>query len=642
MPSRLSQNPIRSAGTWSAELKTDDMPADDRKSVMTLQLADDGKVTGIVDSHIGKREIVDGKFNSATGELTFHIVENDGKINVTATVKDGKMSGTVTIGGNNIPFEATRTDTDASKDEKKKEEPVKIEFDGIARRAWQLPVKQGNFTGLMVNDKDQLIYGTRPARGSDTEPAIKLIDLSADKIEEKTVVTGAGNFGYSHDRKKLLVLRGDDAFIIDASENQKLDQPLDKKGMDVMVSPREEWKQIFWEAWRLERDFFYDPNMQGVDWKAVGDHYAKMLDDCVSRSDLAFLIREMIAELNVGHAYYRPGNEDDTPKGDVGLLGCRFEIDGDRYKIAELYAGADWDSDARNPLAAAGVKQGQYLLQVNGMDLKTSENPYALFQDTVDQTVNLTISDDATVDDKDQRLVIKPMADDSNLRFRGWIERNRKYIDEKTGGKVGYVYVVNTGVPGQNDLVRQFYGQLNKDALIIDDRWNGGGQIPTRFIELLNRPVTNFWARRDGRDWPWPPDAHFGPKCMLTNGMAGSGGDMFPALFRQSKLGKLIGTRTWGGLVGISGSPRLVDGSAVTVPSFAYYELNGTWGIEGYGVEPDIKVVDDPAKMTDGGDPQLDSAIEHMLSELETSAFTPPKRPAYPDRSKMGIAPEDK
>jgi tricorn protease len=350
----------------------------------------------------------------------------------------------------------------------------------------------------------------------------------------------------------------------------------------------------------------------------------------------------MIAELNVGHAYYRPGNEDDTPKGNVGLLGCRFEIDGERYKIAELYAGADWDSDARNPLATAGVKQGQYLLQVNGMDLKTSENPYAIFQDTADQTVNLIISDDATVDDKDLRLVIKPLADDSNLRFRGWIERNRKYIDEKTGGKVGYVYVINTGVPGQNDLVRQFYGQLNKDALVIDDRWNGGGQIPTRFVELLNRPVTNFWARRDGRDWVWPPDAHFGPKCMLTNGMAGSGGDMFPALFRQSRLGKLIGTRTWGGLVGISGSPSLVDGSAVTVPSFAYYELDGTWGIEGYGVDPDIKVVDDPAKMVDGGDPQLDAAIEHMLGELETSAFKPPKRPAYPDRSKMGIAPEDK
>jgi tricorn protease len=222
------------------------------------------------------------------------------------------------------------------------------------------------------------------------------------------------------------------------------------------------------------------------------------------------------------------------------------------------------------------------------------------------------------------------------------IERNRKYVDEKSDGQIGYVYVVNTGVPGQNDLVRQYYAQLNKKALIIDDRWNGGGQIPTRFIELLNRPVTNFWARRDGRDWTWPPDAHHGPKCMLINGMAGSGGDMFPALFRQAGLGKLIGMRTWGGLVGISGNPGLIDGASVTAPTFAYYELDGTWGIEGHGVDPDIRVVDNPEEMTDGQDPQLDAAIEHMLSELETKTFVKPPRPSYPDRSDFGLAPKDR
>ncbi len=202
--------------------------------------------------------------------------------------------------------------------------------------------------------------------------------------------------------------------------------------------------------------------------------------------------------------------------------------------------------------------------------------------------------------------------------------------------------MVNTGVPGQNDLFRQYYAQIAKDALIIDDRWNGGGQIPTRFIELLNRPVTNYWAKRDGRDWTWPPDAHHGPKCMLINGMAGSGGDMFPALFKQAGLGKLIGRRTWGGLVGISGNPGMIDGSGVTAPTFAFYEKDGTWGIEGHGVDPDIDVIDDPAKMVEGGDPQLDAAIEHMLSELKTNPYTPPKRPAYPDRSKFGLDPADK
>jgi tricorn protease len=257
--------------------------------------------------------------------------------------------------------------------------------------------------------------------------------------------------------------------------------------------------------------------------------------------------------------------------------------------------------------------------------------------------VTLTVSQNAELgDDDDRQVSLTAMADDAELRFRGEIERKRKYVDEKSAGKIGYIYVVNTGVPGQNDLVRQYYAQLNKQALIVDDRWNGGGQIPTRFIELLNRPVTNYWAVRDGRDWTWPPDAHHGPKCMLINGMAGSGGDMFPALFKQAGLGKLIGMRTWGGLVGISGNPGLIDGATVTAPTFAYYELDGTWGIEGHGVDPDIPVIDDPEKMVGGKDPQLDAAIAHLEQELNTKAYKQPARPAYPDRSKAGIQSADK
>ena len=200
----------------------------------------------------------------------------------------------------------------------------------------------------------------------------------------------------------------------------------------------------------------------------------------------------------------------------------------------------------------------------------------------------------------------------------------------------------NTGRNGQNDLVRQFFGQLDKDALIVDERWNGGGQIPTRFIELLNRSNTNYWARRHGNDWPWPPDSHQGPKCMLINGLAGSGGDCFPYYFRQAGIGKLIGMRTWGGLVGISGNPGLIDGGGVTAPTFAFYENDGTWGIEGHGVDPDIEVIDDPALMIDGGDPQLDKAIEHMLAELRRNPHVAPKRPSYPDRSGMGVTDADK
>ena len=538
-------------------------------------------------------------------------------------------------------------DDDGDKDESEEEEdkketkPVEIDFVNAEKRAFQIPVGSGNFGELVVNAENQLIFAKMPAAGSDAKPEIKLFDFSDDKKEAKTVVSGAGNFGISADGKKLMVAAESKFYIIDAAADQKLEDPVSTSGMTVVVDPRAEWKQIFWDAWRLERDFFYDPNMHGVDWDAVGKQYEKMLADCVSRSDVTFVIGEMISELNVGHAYYRVP---DTTGGssDVGLLGCQFEPDGNAYKLAKLYEGGAWDVDARNSLAAAGVKEGQYLLAINDQPLSTKENPFRALQGTKGQTVVITISDDKTLDEEDQRVVIKPLGDESNLRFRGWIEAKRKYVEEKTDGRVGYIYVVNTGIPGQNDLVRQFYAQLNKEALIIDDRWNGGGQIPTRFIELMNRPVTNYWARRDGRDWTWPPDSHQGPKCMLINGMAGSGGDMFPALFKQAGLGKLIGMRTWGGLVGISGGPSLIDGTAVTIPSFAYYETDGTWGIEGHGVDPDIKVVDDPAKMVDGGDPQLDAAIEQMRQELEKGAFQPPKRPAYPDRSKFGIAPEDK
>ncbi|MCH2162573.1 MAG: S41 family peptidase, partial [Phycisphaerales bacterium] len=242
-----------------------------------------------------------------------------------------------------------------------------------------------------------------------------------------------------------------------------------------------------------------------------------------------------------------------------------------------------------------------------------------------------------------RKVVVKTLNNESNLRYRHWIEGRRRHVEESTDGKVGYIYVPNTGRDGQSDLVRQFYGQAHKPALIVDERWNGGGQIPTRFIELMNRPVTNYWARRDSKDWKWPPDSHQGPKAMLINGRAGSGGDMFPWLFKHNNLGPVIGTRTWGGLVGISGNPTLIDGGYTAVPTFGFYETDGTWGIEGHGVDPDIEVVDDPALMRDGGDPQLDKAIEVMLEALANGeGYEPPARPDSPDRSGMGITEEDK
>ena len=326
------------------------------------------------------------------------------------------------------------------------------------------------------------------------------------------------------------------------------------------------------------------------------------------------------------------------------MLGCDYELDRGAYRIAKVYEGGVWDADARGPLSQPGVDvgEGDYLLSVNGVPLDTAKDPWAAFQGLAGRTVTLTVSEKPSIDDDARLVVLDLLGSEGDLRYRAWVEDRRAYVEEKTGGRVGYIYVPDTGVRGQNELIRQFYGQLSRDALIIDERWNGGGQIPTRFIELLNRPIANYWTIRD-TDEPglWPGYAHHGPKCMLINESAGSGGDYFPYWFRGAGLGKLIGTRTWGGLVGMSGNPGLIDGGYTSVPRFAFYDLDGTWGIEGHGVDPDIEVVADPALMVDGGDPQLDAAIELMLEEIRTNPFVPKPRPEYPDRSGMGVPESD-
>lgn len=648
------------SGNWTISIESNLIPANAANTSIQLQLSGT-TVTGTIQTPDGALEIQNGSFDPASGTLRFSVMSPAGEAVIEGTVKDNAFSGTVKISniGLTAPISGQRqvaddddddaeekeeASDDESKDDGKKEEtkaePFTIDFENADMRVLPLPLQAGSFGSMGVNDKNQLIY---VRRGQDGPPAIKLFDINADEPKEDTVVAGAGAFDVTADGKKLLVMQGRSAFIIGASAGQSLKDKISTNGMRRSIEPRTEWKQVFTDAWRVQRDFFYDPTMHGVDWDAVRRRYEKLLKDATSRDDVGYIIGEMISELNVGHAYYRGIPDGPSgPSANVGLLGCRFEAVDGSYKIAEIYQGGPWDTDARNPLSMAGVKEGEFILEVDGRPLTADQNAYAAFEGMAGSLVSLTISEDAKLDDEDRRVAIQLIGDDSELRFRDWIEHNRRYVEEKSDGKIGYIYVVNTGVPGQNDLFRQFYAQAGKAALIIDDRWNGGGQIPTRFIELLNRPAVNMWARRDGRDWIWPPDSHQGPKCMLINGLAGSGGDMFPALFRQVGLGKLIGRRTWGGLVGITGGPSMIDGASVTAPSFAYYELDGTWGIEGHGVDPDIEVIDDPALMVEGGDPQLDAAVEHLKQELETKAFQPPARPAYPNRAAMGLPDEDR
>ena len=568
--------------------------------------------------------------------------------------KDKKSEDKDKDKGDKKDDEAAKEEEKEQKKEEKKPEPVKIDLEGFENRAVLLPVKRGRFGPLAINDEGKLVYMRSPSRGegADEGPgprsSVHILDLKEEKEDkkEKSVVSGVSWFTMSSDGKKLLVVANEGRMaIVDAKPDQKLEDFVSTAGMEVELDPRAEWRQIFREAWRIQRDFFYDPNMHGVDWESVRRQYEPMLEDCASREDLSYVIREMISELNVGHAYYFGGDVERAPSVSVGMPGCDFKLENGAYQITRILEAGPWDVDGRGPLSQPGVDVhvGDYLLAVNGVPVDTKKDPWAAFAGLANRTVVLTVSEEPKVTDKARYVLVKLGDSEYALRFRAWIEKNRRYVSDKTNGRVGYIYVPDTSIRGQNELVRQFYGQLAKDALIVDERWNGGGQVPTRFVELLNRPIANYWALRDrDADFPWPPDAHHGPKCMLINGLAGSGGDYFPFWFRAAGVGKLIGTRTWGGLVGISGNPPLIDGGYTSAPTFAFFEKDGTWGIEGHGVEPDIEVIDDPAVMVGGKDPQLDAAIDHMLDEIRRDPYKPPKRPKYPDRSGMGLKETDK
>jgi tricorn protease len=314
------------------------------------------------------------------------------------------------------------------------------------------------------------------------------------------------------------------------------------------------------------------------------------------------------------------------------MLGADFELANGAFRITRIIRGGTWDADVRSPLIEPGanVKEGDYVLAVNGVPLDTTKDIYASFDGLGGKTVLLAVNDKPTSAGARQVLVTC-LADETELRFRAWVEERRRRVDEATGGKVGYIYVQSTGRDAQNELVRQFVAQRTKNGLIVDERFNSGGQIPDRFIELLNRPTLSYWAVRDAPSVAWPPVAHRGPKVMLINGWSGSGGDAFPFYFREAGLGPLIGTRTWGGLIGNSGTPGLVDGGGVTVPSFRMFDPKGKWFAEGHGVDPDIAVPEDPSQLAKGTDPQLERAIEEVMRNVRAMTADP-KHPDYEKR----------
>lgn len=573
---------------------------------------------GDVASPLAARNDVEGSKDKADEKTA-----KDGAAPVKAAEPAAKAGAAAVKAGE--PEKGGSAKEEAKKDESPK--PVAIDLDGFEARAVVLPFKPGNYADLCAA-KGKIIVRRLPRTGSaDEKQPVVFFDLA--EREEKTILEDASSLTLSADGNKLLAGQKKTFAIVDVKPGQKLDKPMRIAEMESVVDPRAEWAQMFTDAYRFERDFFYDPAMHGVDWPALRDRYAKVLEGAVTRWDVNFVLGEFIAELNASHTYRGGGDEEQAPERGAGLLGVDWELAGGAYRIKRIIRGEAWDADVRAPIAEPGlnVKEGDYVLAVNGVPIDPAKDPWAAFQGLANMTVTLTVNAKPATENARQ-VVVKTVGDETDLRFRAWIEERRRRVDEATGGRIGYIYVQSTGVDAQSDLVRQFMAQWRKDGLIIDERFNSGGQIPDRFIELLNRPMLAYWAVRFGEDWQWPPIAHRGPKVMLINGWSGSGGDAFPFYFREAGLGPLIGQRTWGGLIGISGSPSLADGGNLTVPTFRMYDVRGKWFAEGHGVDPDIPVGDDPAQLAKGTDAQLERAIAEVQRLAKEKPPAPPARPA--------------
>jgi tricorn protease len=511
---------------------------------------------------------------------------------------------------------------------------TKIDITGFENRVEMLDIAAGNLNDLSAIE-GKLLFTRFPNSGSTESSSPSLDYYDFEEREVKTVISKVSNYDVSSDGKKLLVRQEQKLAVIDIKADQEIDKTVPTESMIMNVVPKEEWKQIFNDVWRLERDYFYDPGMHGVDWKAMKSRYGQLIKQSNSRNDVNIIIGDLIAELNASHTYTGGGDRILAENLNVGYLGADFTVKNGKYRIKKIISGAPWDVEVRSPLVKPGVdiKEGDYVLAVNGHPIDSSKPISAMFQGLGNATVQLTINSTSSSKDA-KKVIVKLMGSETRLRHLSWIEANRQRVNEATNGKIGYVYVRSTGYDGQNELVRQFYAQMNKEGLIIDERFNSGGQIPDRFIELLDREPLAFWAVRDGEDWAWPPAGNFGPKVMLINGFSGSGGDAFPDYFKKRGIGPLIGTRTWGGLIGITGAPNLIDNGRITMPTFRMYDPNGEWFKEGHGVEADIEVLEDFQKLANGTDVQLEAGIEEVLKLLNSNNnFKVPSRPSYEKRN---------
>jgi len=515
---------------------------------------------------------------------------------------------------------------------------INIDFDGLDQRILTVPVGNGYFGDLQPGDEGELYYLRADAAGFGAGGEPSLRRYSFGKREEETLLEGANAFVLSLDKKKLLVRAGPNWHIAPAGKVNPGDTRISTGDLQVRVDPRDEWRQMLREAWRIQRDFFYDPGMHGADWDAVWTKYEAFLPDLATRGDLRRVIQWMLSELAVGHSGGGGGDDiRDAENVPGGLLGANFRAENGRYRIEKIYGGLNFNPDLRSPLTepGVGVQEGEFLLAVNGTEVRAPGNLFRHFENTSGKAVEITVGPNA--DGTGSRAVtVVPIGNEYGLRNRDWVEGNIRKVHEATDGRVAYVWVPNTSVAGWQYFKRYFYPQAHLDGIIVDERFNGGGSLADYVVDILRRPYMAHWTTRYGQDIRTPIAFMPGPKAMLIDENAGSGGDFLPWLFRQNDLGPLIGRRTWGGLVGVLGFPVLMDGGGVTAPNLGFWTEEEGFGIENVGVPPDIEVEQWPAEVIAGGDPQLERAIQEILRMLEENPPERPQRPPLPIRVRRG------
>lgn len=506
---------------------------------------------------------------------------------------------------------------------------VDIDFDGIQQRILALPLPPADYTALQAGKAGEIfLLQTSPKTHQSA-----LLKFSLTTRQPTPLMSGIEEANVSFDGEKFLYHQGDTWGIAPTAAPAKAGQgALKMNAMQVWVVPREEWNQMYREVWRIERDYFYASNFDGLNVDAAEKEYARFLPGIKSREDLNYLFKEMLGKLSTGHTFIGGGDIPKTTPISVGMLGADYEIANDRYRFKIVYAGENWNPGLRSPLTEPGinVRAGEYLLAVNGRELHATDNIYSFFLNTAGQQVVLKVGPNP--DGSGARdVTVVPIPNEVALRGRNWIFDNLRKVDELSGGKIAYVYLPDTTIGGFTSFNRYFFAQVGKQGVIVDDRFNSGGQAADYIIQYLQRTLWNYWYTPNGAPQTEPGEAIFGPKAMLINPYAGSGGDLIPWFFHHNNVGTLIGERTWGGEVGITGYPPLIDGGMVTAPSLAFFTTQGKWGIENEGVSPDIEVMMDPAAWRLGRDPQLEKAVQVVLDELKAHPLPTPTVPPFPN-----------